>query len=869
MRCRPVESETTLSFAGLSDLLSADAERVLASLPPPQRRALEVALLLRDDDGPTPDRRALGAAVLGALRVLERERPVVVAVDDLQWLDPSSWTALEFALRRLETERIGFLATVREDTEDSERAGLSRALGDARSRALRLGPLSLGAVYRLLGTRIGFDAPRTTLVRLHEASGGNPFFALELGRELKEGRLAVSPGVPLPLPRNVHNVVHERISRLPRGTREILCDAAALSSPSASVIGAARRNVERVRRELERAERAGLVTLDGDRVGFAHPLLASACYGAASPAERRAVHRRLAAAVRDPEERARHLALAATRRDGRIADALDAAAQRAAARGAPTEAAELSELAAQLTPLRLEEENCARRARAAEHHAIAGALEPARELLRQLLLELPHGERRAEVLLQLASIHPDDRVEMTALCERALEEAGENARLRARIHEQLATAWHLRGHLDNALLHARTGLELAERTGDASLFVGLVSSIAWHETWGRAVTPGLLERGVEVETSLDGSRPFSRSARAMLGMKLTHLGRMDEARDCLEQAYARAVEHGDERSRMDALYYLADLECYAGNFAPAIEHVDAGLELEDQLGIETGALISLRSFLAACVGDVERARHLAQTGVERSRLVGEEHWELINLGVIGFVELSSGNTKEAALSLAPLPPREIARKEPSVSRFWADAVEALVAVGELEQAEAYADRYWQAAAPSVMVGVKGKAMRCRGLVHAAAGDLPAAFAAFEQAVELHVEASQQFERGRTLLVLGTVRRRAKQKRAARDALAEALEIFSRLGTPLWAEKTDAELRRVGLRTAAPDELTETEQRVAELAASGLTNREIASRVFLTPKSVEDVVGRIYRKLGIRSRAELGARMAAPPSGDRA
>lgn len=862
--CRPAASEATLSFGALSDLLEGVGGDALPLLPVPQRRALEAALLLIEPNGYTADWRAVGTGLRGILEFLALDGPVVVAVDDVQWIDRPSARALEFAARRVSDRPIGFLLAARTPDQASVPFALDRALPEGPLQRLTLGPLSAGALYQVIRSRLGAHLSRPTLLRIEEASGGNPFYALEIARTLLGTERRLGPGEPLPLPPLLTALVAERIRTLSPATRKTLLVAAAHRAPTVALVTAASGRA-RAPLALARARDAGVIEIAAGQVRFTHPLLASAVYADGTESQRRLVHRRLAQSLRDPEERARHLALAATRRDRRVADALAVAAERAASRGAPHAAAELYELASAMTPVRMVAEKVARRMKAAELYATAGDLTRAREILEEELQDAAsHGALRAEVQLRLAALRSDDLTGMTRLCEHALQEAGSDPELQARIQEQLATAWHLRGHTETALSHARRGLELAEKADEPHLCIRLVTKVAWHEAWGRTQTPGLLERGVALEEALDAHLPFYRSPRALDAVRLTHLGRMDEARTYLLRAYAQAQERGDEQSRLDALFYLADLEHYAGNWHSAVEHADAGLELEEQLGAGWSGLITLRALLAASLGDVDNARRLAEEGVIRSRAAGEEHWELHNLAVPGFVALSLGDVARAVEILLPLPQREIARHEPGVSGFWGDAIEALIAVGDLGQARTLLTLYSQAATHTSTIVVRGKAARCSALLAAASGNLPAAFAEFEEALACHEEASQPFQQARTLLAFGTTRRRAKQKRAAREALGEALEIFERLPAPLWAEKARAELARVGLRPSAPDELTETERRVAELAASGLRNREIAAQAFLTPKSVEDVLSRVYRKLGIHSRAELGARM-----GDRA
>ena len=343
LTARPAQSETRIAFATVGDLFAAVLEQALPALLPLQRRALETALLLRESEGSPPDARALGLAVQSVVQALALERPLLLALDDVQWIDASSAAVLSFVLRRLGDAPVGILATVRgRPVEaplelDRDLTSLSRLLVE---------PLSMGAIHRLLWGRLALNLSRPVLARVHDMSGGNPFFALELGRALVEGTIRVD-GANVALPASLRSLVAQRLDKLPPRARVTLVAVAALASPSVSVI--APLSLAAVD-HIELAQRHGLLELDGDRIRFTHPLLAPACYEAMPLHRRRELHRRLADLDIDPEERARHLAIAAAGPDERIAAALDEAAIHARGRGAAEVAAELAERAVALTP---------------------------------------------------------------------------------------------------------------------------------------------------------------------------------------------------------------------------------------------------------------------------------------------------------------------------------------------------------------------------------------------------------------------------------------------------------------------------------------------------------------------------------------
>src|SRR5262245_16996314 len=470
---RSAEAEASLSFAGLSDLLSPVFDEVAPSLAPLRRRALEVALLLAEPGGEAPDPRAIGLALLDVLRALAEHTPVVVALDDLQWLDSSSAGVLQIALRRLQDEPVGLLATVRSKPDVATPRELEAALPEERLRRIVVGPLSLGALHRLLAERIGLELTRPELIRVREASAGNPFFALELGRELVRTETRPAAGRALRVPESLHELLDGRLARLPTETGDVVLFAAALARPTVELVAAAHGDRVGVLEALETAGREGVIELDDSRLRFAHPLLGSICYEQAQPWKRRAVHRTLADAVEDIEERARHLALSVQGADSIAAANLDAAAERAAARGAPATAAELCELAARLTPADDSTRAQQRRIRAASLHRLAGE----RERTVAMLEELPRGLDRADVLLELARTHRADQPATIALLDEALVDATEDDGRAAQVLSYRALYRMLGGEVRGAIADGRAALDKAEQTGDPTLLAVTVERV--------------------------------------------------------------------------------------------------------------------------------------------------------------------------------------------------------------------------------------------------------------------------------------------------------------------------------------------------------------------------------------------------------
>jgi DNA-binding CsgD family transcriptional regulator len=856
LSCRAVEAEASLSFAALADLFGERLGDGLTALAGPRRRALEIALLIEEPGLEASDQRAIALAFLDVLRAFAERGPVLVAVDDVHWLDSSSACVLQFAFRRLRNERIGLLATLREGP------GIRLPLDLDNLELLSLGPLSLGSLHQLLKKRLGLDLTRPEIARLHKVTGGNPFFALELGRELGRAKARLAPGEPLPVPDNLLELVGGRLARLPKRTGEVLLSAAALARPTAEVLAMA--HGEQTEAALERAVRAGVIELEGSRIRFSHPLIAAVCYGEAPVWKRRAAHRLLAEVVSDAEERARHLALACDRADGSVADALAGAAERAAGRGATAAAAELAELAAELTPA---DGSLKRRRflRAADFHCFSGDRERAAAIPKRLLADVPAGGERADVLFALASARTLEIPAIIEICEEAMREAaGDDARC-TRILAFLSWTKLLAGDVPGALADARSGLEKAERLGRPEPLARALGRIAALETWTTEITPGLLERAVALEEQLARPLEYWESPTMAFGRHLVQLGQLDRARTVLAREEQRAAAGGDEGSRVHLLFHLTMLEWFSGRWERALEYADQALELAEQIhdDLYRGMTLFGKAHIEALLGRLDVARAAAEEGVILGEATADALFPIWNLGVLGHIELTLGHLETAARYLRPLPERLISLGwNDVVDPLWPDAIETLVGLGDLAQARVYLDYFEVQGRRRASPWALGAAARCRGLLAAAEQDLPAAFEALEHALAMREWAQFPFERGRTLLALGSVHRRAKQKRAAREALEQALAVFDELGAPLWAAKGRKELARIGGRRRASKELTEAEERVASLAAEGRSNKQIAAALFVSVHTVEAHLSRIYRKLKIRSRAELAHDIAA-------
>jgi DNA-binding CsgD family transcriptional regulator len=841
---RPAEAERGLTHAGLGDLFENVLESVLPALPAPRRHALEVALLVEEDpDGFDP--RTLGVAVRSALEVLAADGLVVLAIDDAQWLDPSSASALAFALRRLGDRSI-LLLLARRLGERAETPDLEPAIRDDRVERLHVGPLSLGATHQLLQAHLALALSRPTLLRVHEASGGNPFYALELARDLGAD---VDPTQPLRVPESLEGLVRARIDKLPRATQESLLLAAAAGRPSAELFA----SLDVTEHVLDRALAARVIERTDGTIRFTHPLLASVVYHGVSADERRRAHGRLAPVVADPLDRARHLALSTESPDSQIAGALEDAAALASTRGAPIAAAELAEHALRLTAPGAHSDRHRRALTAARVQRSAGEGTRARRILADLLAERRAGSWRAAALVLLAELESVGR--SVPLLEEALREAPSPA-LQSEIHCRLAWATRFKPSSD----HARAALELAEQLDDDVLrrrARAVHAILGWFAGEGEA--PEDLPARARDFPSAVGGEQLVREATLAVVNTLAPFPKRDEARALLEREYRKWRER-DEPKSSRALWGLAWLEFWAGRWALGADYAAHARDISVQYGLEVPQDHLPIAVIAVYRGQLELAREHSERALELS----QEQFGLRppqHMAVLGLVARWSGNPAVALDWLGKAERQASAFRwgEPTVRWWCGDQIELLLELGRIQDAIRVLDVWEADAARVAREWVLAHATRCRGLVAAAEGDVARAGSLLERAVAQHEEVGDPFGTARALLGLGIVQRRARKKRVAREAIQAALDGFEELGAATWVEKARGELGRIGGRRRE-EGLTPAERRVAALVAEGRTNREVAAALFVTERTVASHLSHVYAKLGVRSRTELARRL---------
>jgi DNA-binding CsgD family transcriptional regulator len=833
---RPSESEVGLAFAGLTDLLSTVPALSFESIPAPQRTALDAALLRENPERP-PERRLVGTALLSLLGTLSAKTDVVLAIDDLHWLDASSTAVLEFALRRVPEQPVRALVSIRSDEpEPSLLASLAR---ESRLARVALGPLSVASLHRVLAQELGRTFPRPTLVRISIASRGNPLYAIEIARgiESRDERAA------LPVPDSLGMLVAARVRSLPPETREALLRAAALARPDVRIVDEG---------ALTAAEEAGLVRVTHTgQIEFVHPLYASAVYTTAAASHRRETHRTLAGLVDDPEERARHLARACNAPDEAVAKELEAAARRARMRGAPDAAADLMELALRLTPPGRRE--LERLIALAEHLYAAGDFAHGADLLERARSAYPPGDMSARALLLLSELVY--RLGGERAAAPVAQDALANARslvLRARCHVRLAS-WAATSSVHDAAAHIEAALTLLDRSSERQ--PGLRASALVHRIrvdlfLGRGLDMTAVQHACDLERA-DAPRDVDERTAFALGIWLRYVDDLINARRQFEEAQQIAREEGDDSSLVNILQNRMVVELWAGDWQQA-EAIATELA-------EIAAQLSLTNVASAwvCYLDAHRGRLDA---VRLAMAHADGHDPLIDMlhaRALGIAELGEELYEDADEHLAAALDRIDASgvEESAIWRIDGDAIEAALGTGDLERARRLLARFEQRAGRSRIPWSLAVSARCRGLVQAAAGELELATETLEHALDEQRNCPVPFENARTLLVHGQILRRRKQRRRARESLEQAKAIFTRLGAASWVRRAGEELDRVSVQRA-PDGLSATELRIAQLAADGLPNRLIAERAFVSVKTVETNLKRAYRKLGISSRAQL-------------
>ncbi len=854
--CNPTHAESAMSFAALTELLRGISDLEFDALPSPQQHALRVATLREEPAGAVVDERAVGTGLATLLFHLAAANPLMVAVDDLQWIDRASAGVLMFAMRRVHTETIGLLTCAR----SGERPPLfdSSIPADGWHQSLTLTGLTASALFHVVRDQLTITLARPTLLRVTETSGGNPFAAIELARAAGTG-----PGTLRPNGTRLNELLHaltaDRLGRLSQAARRALLAVASSPRPTIATMRALGLDAD-----LEEAESSGTIMFDGDRVVFTHPLLSAAIAQMATAPQLREMHAQLAAVTEDPEARARHRALALPERDEATAAALDMATLAAEARGSSVAAAELAQLAVERTIDPDSDVAWARRIKLAELLHSAGSSLEAQDVLHRP--GCPAGVLRARALLLLIEIAYQTSTVQRAidLAHEALAEAGDNPTLSARCLLSLATLT-TDGH-ESARFAAKARETLAEAG------VEDLALLAWAEcedvsarfNLGQGLDVERLERALELERTGRTWRSGDQVA-AVRPVLLKWADRPEMALPALQELRARAEDEGNEGLIPYVLGHIPGILLRLGRLSEAAQAAAEHLGYAERTGQESQRMQALYSvaLVGSHLGRLDEASCIGEEILTWATAEGDEWLEMSGASIIAFVALSRGDHATACTWFARWANDldQLGVIDPGVSRFHGDFIEALIATGAIDEATRRATLLAERAETAGRVSAQAIASRCRALLAATAGDVVGALGHINCALAFDDACPVAFERHRTMLVKGLIHRRAKEKAAAKQALQAAAAGFTAMGADAWAERCEQDLARIGTRATSATALTSSERTIAELAAKGLTNKQVAEQAFLSPKTVEANLARVYRKLGITSRAELGAHIA--------
>ena len=845
-----VESEAQLPFAALQQIVRPILAHV-ESLPRPQAAALRGSLGLAA--GGSEDRFLVSLAVLSLLAEAAEDRPLLCLVDDAQWLDDASADALVFVARRLEAEGIVMLFAAREgDVRRFEAPGLP---------ALQLSGLDPTAAGTLIDRSAGVELSSELRDRLVAETGGNPLALLELSTALSEAQLSGDEAVlaPIPVSARVEHAFLARVHRLPEETQTLLLVASADDSGEVTTVLRAAEQLGAEAETLDEAEQAGLVHVRGTRLELRHPLVRSAVYQAAPLSRRQAVHGALARVLDgevDADRRAWHRAAASVEPDPSVGEELEAAAERARQRSGFAAASLAYERAAALTT---DEEHRARRLTAAAETAwLAGRVERALMLLEAARGLVTEPIQRADIdrflgLIEMTRGVPADACHLLLRAATEVAPSDGDRALQLLNIAGLAAAYAGDREAAVAIAHLARNLDLAE-TPFVRMLAQLLIGLGAHAAGDFAEAASMLRVALELAEALDDDAAREPVALLFAGRAALYLGDDEATFRTHREAAARARASGALSIVTQILPRLAITELWAGRWASASANAREGVQLAREIGQHdlVAQQLVLLALIAALRGSEDECRSLAA-----------ESRELASARRLGIV-LELADWSLALLELGLGRPEEALRRCRELSTtlvvFWGglDRIEAAIRAGEPDTARAWLDVFELWADTSAAVWGRAVVLHCRALL---SDDEDEANRLFTEALDAHADAARPFERARCELAYGEFLRRLRRRVEAREHLRSALDTFETLGATLWAERARVELRASGQTARKRDPstrntLTTQELQIARFVAEGHTNREVATQLFLSPRTIDFHLRNVYRKLGITSRTAL-------------
>ncbi|MCX4524212.1 MULTISPECIES: LuxR family transcriptional regulator [unclassified Streptomyces] len=855
LRLAPEAADQWIPEAAAASLLSAVPRTALERLAGPQRTA--IALLRREADEPRAgrDHVAPRLALVEVLRTLAARTPVLIVLDNAQWLDAESTDLLRFALR-LTPPRVRVL--VAECVQGG--APVAEPLCGPGTPVIRVPPLGAEEIAELL---VRHGLPARLAGRIHQASGGNPRLALALGRSLAEAAGARDGGAhhadTLPVSGQAREVARRLLAPAPAQTRRTLLLAALAARPTTALLRRAGRPDAEA--ELAEAERAALVTVGEDgAVRFTAGALPTALAADAGWPERAAAHAALATAVDDPVQAVRHRALAVDTPDEWLAAEITEAAAACRRRGQRALAAELGLLAAERTPLRLSGDELARLVAAAEDAGWAGRADLARRATRAVLARDASPADRVRARLAVIDAAGQALADLDETFAHAMADAAGDPSLQAAV--QLRVAWK-HNLSDGDPVRSRDAAAaagaLAATGGDQ---VAEAMALTVRARMGRILGDRDAEEILAEALALPAPEVPLGMRNAPQYLAVRHAlfdDRLGDARRQLLVLLPAVRRTGSAEDVFEVLRSLTEVELRGGRCAAGTTHARHALELTIEAGLSPGPAWYCAATAEALGGSFARAAGYARRGIQASEEEQDQVFLSRSLYALGLVELATGEAAKAVATLRRVAELEDAQQvvDPSVLRWHGELAEALVAADAPDEAARLIDGVRTTAEALGRTTVLAALDRAQGLCLSALGDAEAAVALLE-ATALRFEAfGLPLERGRTLLALARVERRRRRRAPARAALRAAAEVFDRAGAKPWldlARETAPEAAAAHHPGVAA--LTEAETKLALLVSQGASNQEAAAKLFLSVKTVESRLTRIYQKLDVRSRAQL-------------
>jgi DNA-binding CsgD family transcriptional regulator len=892
LAAEPVQSEAAFSYAGLVDLFRAAPVSVLDDIPTPQRRALAIALLAEEAsqaDDAVPDPHAVAAGFLSAVRALAKQVPLVLAIDDAHWLDGPSAGVLSYLVRRLGSAPVGLVSCTRVPGATKPPFGLEEALGRDKVTTSVLSPMSFAATHRAIEAALGVHLVRPLALRVHRISEGNPLYAIEMIRALIAAGAELTSDALLQLPASLAELVSQRVGRLSENGQRVAVLVAAATAPSPELIfdvagdGAPE--------GLDEAISAGVVAIRDGRVAFTQPLLASAANASIGLSERRRIHAQLARHAQDPETRAEHLA-AAVGPDGAmpagilpadeamgfgdaddpaaIADAVEAGAVAARRRGSPEVAATLALRSAELTPASQVDDRFRRSLLAVRYLLQSGDNQRGAQIAEEVA-----SQTSGRVHIEALRLWADTRwrqghiPETIAVLDKALADVGDDALARAALEHDRVRMSLVAGDQSVCAGPALAAhLKVARASGDPAYVIRAEAFAAGASLWlGQGCDLDVLELEMRVGGDHNGLLS-SMGGGFGFALALACCDELDRARRVLDADNDTLVASGTDLGRAGGvLGTLIQVEVLAGNLARAKALAEEATEVAwlSSSDYETALTLANRAQVHLAMGDIDAARRDADRAIQMAPSLGALAGVVLaySLTAMAGADLAAGQAANAATYIEPIVDTLLSSglAEPAMLRQVPLCAEVLIALGRVDEADELISPFEQRARSLDRRSSLGLAGRVRGLMAASRGDWDHAVGLLIDAAATSANAGFPLDGALSLMALGRVRRRSRDRRAAADTFEAARAIFGGCGAHHWADKADEEIRRVGLRRST-GLLTSTEAKIARLAASGLSNAEIAEVTFLSPNTVRGVLSRVFNKLGTTSRQELAARLGS-------